>query len=77
LQNIVTHKERANMTTGMTDQPLDLVWGAARIGKEIDKTARQAYYLLENGHIRCARKVGDQWVADRKALRAEFRPVAA
>lgn len=50
---------------------MGLVWGAAAIGKEINASPRQTFYLLQKGLIP-ARKVGDQWVASREELRRHF-----
>lgn len=56
---------------------IDLVWGAAEIGKEINRKPRQTFYMLESGLLP-ARKVGNQWVAERGKLRAFFlKDVAA
>lgn len=58
----------------MTDEPsasIDLVWGAAEIGKEIKRKPRQTFHMLEKGLLP-ARKVGNQWVAERGKLRAFF-----
>jgi hypothetical protein len=55
-------------------EPLDLAWGAREIGTEISRTERQTFHLLESGAIRSAKKINGQWCADRRALRAEFRP---
>jgi hypothetical protein len=54
------------------DRKLSLAWGAKAIGEELGLTAQRAYYKLEAGHIRSARKVGKEWVADRHDLRREF-----
>ena len=57
----------------MNDKPsFDLVWGAKQIAKEIKRDTRQTFYLLEKGHISTAKKVGDQWVAERGKLREHF-----
>lgn len=48
---------------------IDLVWGAKAIGQEINRNARQTYWLLESGRLP-AKKIGDQWVAERGKLRA-------
>ena len=50
---------------------LDLVWGAHAIGREIDRSPRQAFYLLETRQIP-AKKVGGRWVAVRRKLRNLF-----
>jgi len=47
----------------------DLVWGAESIGAVIGRTAKQTYHLLENKRLP-ARKIGDQWVANRRALKS-------
>jgi hypothetical protein len=61
-----------------SEQPgLDLVWEAAGIAKEINRTPRQVYHLLANGSISAARRVGGKWCADRNALRREFGGVEA
>jgi hypothetical protein len=48
------------------------LWGAKAIGAAIDRTPKQTYYLLNKGLIRSARRVGDQWVADKDDLQREF-----
>jgi hypothetical protein len=48
------------------------LWGAKPIGAAIDRTPKQTYYLLNKGLIRSARRVGDQWVADKDDLQREF-----
>lgn len=58
--------------TDPKDRPLDLVWKAEGIAKEINRTPRQVYYLLKIGAIKCARQVGGIWCANRPALRREF-----
>lgn len=45
----------------------ELVWGARRIGQEIGRSPRQAFYLLEQGLIP-GRKIGRIWVSTRKEL---------
>jgi hypothetical protein len=56
----------------LEDRKLSLAWGAKAIGEELGLTTAEAYYKLEAGHIRSARKCGKQWVADRHDLRREF-----
>jgi hypothetical protein len=58
------------------DLASDLIWGAGNIGRTINKTERQTFYLLERELIP-AKKVGEQWVASRQQLRAYFRREAA
>ncbi len=50
---------------------MDLIWGATAIAREINVTPRQAFYMLESGHLP-ARKVGARWCASRQALRRHF-----
>ena len=52
-------------------ESLELIWGAAAIGREINASRRRAFYLLQNGLIP-AKKVGESWVASRKSLRGYF-----
>jgi hypothetical protein len=55
----------------MTDLSEDLIWGAEAIAKALNQKLRPTYYKLERGLIPCG-KVGDFWVASRKALREHF-----
>ncbi|RWG04044.1 DNA-binding protein [Mesorhizobium sp.] len=57
--------------TKQGEPAIDLVWGAVEIGKEINRKPRQAFHMLEQGLLP-ARKVGNQWVAERGKLRAFF-----
>ena len=50
----------------------DFLWGAAEIAEAINRTPRQAHYLLSNGEIQCAQKKGGRWVASRAALLREL-----
>ena len=50
---------------------LDLIWGAAAIGREINANPRRTFYYLQNGLIP-AKKVGELWVASRKVLHRHF-----
>jgi hypothetical protein len=52
-------------------QRLDLLWGAGLIGKEIGRTPRQTYHLLESRALP-ARKIGGRWCVDRNVLRSFF-----
>ena len=56
------------------DEPLsdDLIWGIRGIAKEIGKSERQAFHLIDTGKIPAA-KVGGRIVASRSRLRAHFR----
>ena len=51
----------------------DLVWGVGALSKEIGRTERQTFYLLENGRLP-ARKVGGRWCASRAGLRRFRQP---
>jgi hypothetical protein len=62
--------------TRTEDRPgLDLVWEAAGIAKEINRTPRQVYHLLSTGAISAARRIGGRWCADRNALRRQFEAI--
>ena len=52
--------------------PPGVAWGAKQIGAVIGRTERQAYSLLEGGHIKSAKKVGGRWQAGIRSLRDEF-----
>jgi hypothetical protein len=56
----------------MADKQLDIIWGARAIREAINRSQRQAHYLLEQGLIRSARKVGSTWTATRSGLLEEF-----
>jgi hypothetical protein len=56
----------------LSTESSDIVWGAEEIGAIINRSNRQTYHLLERGFIKCARKVGQQWAASRRALLREF-----
>jgi hypothetical protein len=57
--------------TEMTTPKIDLIWGCTAIAKEIERTPRQTFYLLESGALP-ARKIGNRWVAERGKLHALF-----
>ena len=63
----VERDNEANMT-----EKLPIVWGAKAIGEVIRRTERQTHYLLEQGAIRAARKIGSQWCASVPGLHAQF-----
>jgi len=52
----------------MTDKIEKPLWGARAIAEFIGRTERQAFRLLEEGHIP-AQKIGNAWVADKGRLR--------
>ena len=51
---------------------MDLIWGAAAIGKVINRTPKQVFHMLESGHIPPARKLGGKWVVSERQLREFF-----
>jgi hypothetical protein len=56
----------------MGDQmELDLIWGAAAIGRVIRKDRSAVYHMLEAGLLP-AKKHGGQWVARRADLERHF-----
>ena len=52
--------------------PDTIVWGAKAIGLVINRNERQTFYLLESGHISCAKKLGNNWAASTRALEQLF-----
>ena len=53
-----------------------LLWGKVEIGREIDRSPRQAAHLLAIGALPGAVKVGKRWVIPRARLRKAFSPEA-
>lgn len=47
----------------------DLVWGASAIAAAINRTPRQAYYLLESGSLPGAKKLAGRWCFSPNAFR--------
>jgi hypothetical protein len=58
-----------------TPEDDEVIWGAASIAREINRTPRQTYNLLENGELP-AKRIGGRWVATRRNLRRLFSEVA-
>lgn len=54
----------------------DLLWGVVAIAKEIDRSERQTFYMLENGRLP-AKKVGGRWCTSRAGLRRFFSSILA
>lgn len=52
-------------------------WGAKAIAREINKTPRATFHLLEKGQIPGSRKIGEQWVLDVQKFRDSFKETAA
>lgn len=53
------------------DQNITLIWEVSAIAKEIGRTERQTFRLLETGQIP-GKKVGGRWVAERGKLASFF-----
>lgn len=51
---------------------IDILWGAAAIGKALGLSVRQTFHLLETRQLSGARKVGGRWCITRRALRENF-----
>jgi hypothetical protein len=65
--------EHAGNVNGDSQNSLDkCVWGAAEIGRIINRNRRQTHHLLTSGLIKSARRIGGRWVANAGALRREF-----
>jgi hypothetical protein len=58
-------------TNGYNSGPIDLLWGAESIAREIGVNRRQCFHLLETGLIP-GRKIGGRWVVTRARLREFF-----
>jgi hypothetical protein len=46
-----------------------VLWGAESIGAALNLTARQAFHLLERGHLP-ATKIGGRWASTKRKLLA-------
>jgi hypothetical protein len=59
-----------------TSSPKDefrVLFGAPAIADELGTDVRRVYYLLRAGHLKgAAKKLGNQWTAERGKLRAIF-----
>jgi hypothetical protein len=66
------HQRNGSVNENHQDALDKPVWGAAEIGRVINRNPRQTNHLLASGAIKCAKKMGNQWVALPSALRAEF-----
>ena len=62
----------SDTATTSHEKEADAIWGAENIGKEINRTAAQVYYLYREGHLDGAvTKLGPKtYVASRKKLQA-------
>jgi hypothetical protein len=49
----------------------DLIWGCRAISREINRTERQTYHMLESGALP-ARKESGRWCASRIGLRKYY-----
>ncbi|MDW9370047.1 helix-turn-helix domain-containing protein [Sinorhizobium meliloti] len=58
-------------------QPMDLVWGVAEIAKLLGRTDRQAYHMIQSGHLPMVKQVGERYVASRQKLIEFFIEPAA
>jgi hypothetical protein len=63
-----THGLPQNDNKALMDE---LLWGVSAISKEINRTPRQTFYLLETGRLP-AQKFGRRWCATRSGLRRFF-----
>jgi len=58
-------------------ETFELIWGADAIAKEIGKSPRAVFHMLEKGMITPARKKCGRWVVERGALVRFFLEDAA
>jgi len=65
---MVNVEQQAGPHEHLCNDASDLIWGAEAIGREINRSARQTFYLLEQGLIP-GRKIGNQWTSTRRQLR--------
>ena len=63
--------KKAAPREGADERP-DIVWGAAAIGRVINRSPRQTFWLLETGEIP-ARKINNLWSASPAAPAGALR----
>jgi hypothetical protein len=69
----MSNQDSEVLVNGDTKNSFDkLAWGAAAIGRIINRNPRQTHHLLTKGHIKSARRVGGRWCASPAALLKEF-----
>lgn len=51
---------------------LELLWGADAIAKELGRTVKSTFHMLESGHLPFARKIKGRWCASRTKLHEFF-----
>lgn len=54
---------------------LELLWGADAIAKELGRTVKATFHMLESGHLPFARKIKGRWCASRTKLHEFFEAV--
>jgi hypothetical protein len=60
-----------NLQSQPADKPR-VHWGAAAIGKRINRPERATYHLLENGHVSGAKKIAGRWSLSERAAQELF-----
>lgn len=63
--------DKGHEQTGDAVAPSDLVWGAKNIAKVINRTPRQAYYMLKSGKLP-HKRFGNRVAVSRAALLRAF-----
>ncbi|THV13848.1 hypothetical protein [Rhizobium rhizophilum] len=56
---------------------LDLIWGVGPIGREIGRTYKQTYHMIQCGYLPAVKQVGGRYVASRRKLIEFFMKEAA
>lgn len=54
------------------ENEIGILWGAADIGAAISCNARRCHYLLDQGQLPGAKKVGGRWCISRRRLKQIF-----
>ena len=55
---------------------MNVIWGGENIAKALNCSKRQAFYLLERGHVQ-AKKVGAKWCTTEEALKLYLADIPA
>lgn len=53
---------------GKDEDPLDLIWGVAEIGKLIGRNYQQTHHMIRTGKLPMVKQVGERYVVSRQKL---------
>ena len=56
------------------ENEFEIIWGAEDIGAVIGCNPRRTHYLLDQGQLPGAQKIGGRWCISRRRLKQIFEP---